>query len=97
MLSAHYFCIILESDAKSPTVKPENHTLETSSSFPLVGAPAPPPPPVPPPPLPFLSSSVNFHSVVKPNKIPVKPRVKMRPLFWNRVVLERAENEGNCQ
>lgn len=53
--------------------------------------PPPPAAPVPPPPPPPIGAI--SQKTVKPTKPAIKPRVKMRPLFWNRIILDHEEDE----
>ena len=53
---------------------------------------SPPPAPPPPPPPPLAPAPM---TVVRPSKPALKPRVKMRPLFWNRIILDREQGEGH--
>ena len=58
------------------------------ASPPPSGIPPAPAPPPPPPPLGAISQRT-----VKPTKPAIKPRVKMRPLFWNRIILDHEEDD----
>ena len=64
--------------------------------------PAPPPPegavpPPPPPPPPGVNSTIKPKIQAQPTKSAVMPRVKMRPLFWSRILLNQyCGEEGKC-
>ncbi|XP_048576930.1 formin isoform X2 [Nematostella vectensis] len=63
---------------------------------PLPGGAAPPPPPpigggAPPPPPPGFGG---FANLVKPRKGVIKPGVEMRPLFWQRILVNEDSADG---
>ncbi len=53
----------------------------SSGSVPPAPAPPPPPPPI----------GIIAQKTVKPTKPAIKPRVKMRTLYWNRIILDHEE------
>ena len=68
-------------------------TDDSKNAEPAAFIPAAPPPPTsagppapPPPPLLGFSAELKVKSVA-PTKAQIIPRVKMRPLFWSRILL----------
>lgn len=53
----------------------------------VITVPPPPLPAPPPPPPPALPSCRNNASKCLPTKCVIRPRIKMRPLFWDRILL----------
>ena len=68
-------------------------TPDPQVTLPVPVPPPPPPPGVPPAPPPPPTSGPPPPAFVQPSKAPVKPRLKMRPLFWTRIILESATGE----
>ena len=78
-----------------PPIPPPPAPPVSSDSTDAPSTPAPPPPPPPPPPslappAPPAPMATQTSTALQPTKPAIKPRIKMRPLFWNRLVIEKS-------
>ncbi|XP_019628787.1 PREDICTED: formin-1-like [Branchiostoma belcheri] len=66
-----------ESRPGKPSLMTEGHVANNTAG--AIVPPAPPPPP---------SGYSSFSNLISPTKPLIRPKLKMRPLFWKRIVLE---------
>ncbi|XP_078689269.1 formin-like [Branchiostoma floridae x Branchiostoma belcheri] len=69
--------IDFESRPGKPCLMTEGHVANSTAG--AIVPPAPPPPP---------SGYSSFSNLISPTKPLIRPKLKMRPLFWKRIVLE---------
>ena len=68
-------------------------TPQVPGAVPLAPPPPGAPPPPPPPPVPGINAQIKTQKSVAPTKPQVLPRVKMRPLFWNRILIDQCYDD----